>query len=49
MFDAVHGSAPRHAGENRANPLAMMLSGAMLLRHIGEKEAALRLEGASPT
>jgi isocitrate dehydrogenase (NAD+) len=46
VFEAVHGSAPRHAGENRANPFAMMLSGAMLLRHIGEVDAASRLEGA---
>jgi isocitrate dehydrogenase (NAD+) len=46
VFEAVHGSAPRHAGHNRANPLALMLSGAMLLRHIGEREAAARLEEA---
>jgi isocitrate dehydrogenase (NAD+) len=46
VFEAVHGSAPRHAGENRANPFALMLSGAMLLRHIGEVDAASRLEGA---
>jgi isocitrate dehydrogenase (NAD+) len=46
VFEAVHGSAPRHAGHNRANPFALMLSGAMLLRHVGEAEAATRLEGA---
>jgi isocitrate dehydrogenase (NAD+) len=46
VFEAVHGSAPRHAGRNRANPFAMMRSGAMLLRHIGEQEAAERLEAA---
>jgi isocitrate dehydrogenase (NAD+) len=46
VFEAVHGSAPRHAGQNRANPFAMMLSGAMLLDHIGEREAATRLEAA---
>ena len=46
VFEAVHGSAPRHAGKNRANPFAMMRSGAMLLRHIGEAEAAGRLETA---
>jgi isocitrate dehydrogenase (NAD+) len=46
VFEAVHGSAPRHAGANRANPFAMMLSAAMLLRHIGEADAAARLEGA---
>lgn len=46
VFEAVHGSAPRHAGHNRANPFALLLSGVMLLRHIGEEEAADRLEGA---
>jgi isocitrate dehydrogenase (NAD+) len=46
VFEAVHGSAPRHAGHNRANPFAMMLSGVMLLRHIGEEGAAARLEDA---
>jgi isocitrate dehydrogenase (NAD+) len=42
----VHGSAPRHAGHNRANPFALMLSGAMLLRHVNEGDAASRLERA---
>ena len=46
VFEAVHGSAPRHAGHNRANPFALMLSGVMLLRHIGEEDAADRLEAA---
>jgi isocitrate dehydrogenase (NAD+) len=46
VFEAVHGSAPRHAGRNRANPFALMLSGVMLLRHAGEEEAASRLERA---
>jgi isocitrate dehydrogenase (NAD+) len=46
VFEAVHGSAPRHGGHDRANPFAMMLSGAMLLRHIGEADAAARLEQA---
>ncbi|MGH2979216.1 MAG: isocitrate/isopropylmalate family dehydrogenase, partial [Solirubrobacterales bacterium] len=46
VFEAVHGSAPRHAGRGRANPFALMLSGAMLLRHIGEPGAAERLEDA---
>jgi isocitrate dehydrogenase (NAD+) len=46
VFEPVHGSAPAHAGKNRANPFAMMLSAAMMLRHIGEAEAASRLEGA---
>jgi isocitrate dehydrogenase (NAD+) len=46
VFEAVHGSAPRHAGHDRANPFALMLSGVMLLRHLGEREAANRLENA---
>jgi isocitrate dehydrogenase (NAD+) len=46
IFEPAHGSAPRYAGENRANPMAMMLSGVMLLRHLGEPEAAGRLEKA---
>lgn len=46
VFEAVHGSAPRHAGHDRVNPFAMMLSGVMLLRHIGEDGAADRLESA---
>ena len=46
VFEAVHGSAPRHAGRDRANPFALMLSGVMLLRHVGERDAADRLEAA---
>jgi isocitrate dehydrogenase (NAD+) len=46
VFEAVHGSAPRHAGKGTANPTALILSGAMLLRHVGEAEAAARLEAA---
>ena len=46
VFEATHGSAPRYRGTNRANPMALMLSGAMLLRHIGEAEAGDRLEAA---
>jgi isocitrate dehydrogenase (NAD+) len=49
VFEAVHGSAPKHAGQDRANPFALMLSGAMLLRHIEEHDAADRLEGAIAT
>ena len=48
VFEAVHGSAPRHAGRDRANPFALMLSGVMLLRHLGEEDAADRLEARSP-
>ena len=46
VFEAVHGSAPAHAGTDRANPMALMLSGAMLLRHLGREEAGDRLEAA---
>ncbi len=44
MFEAVHGSAPDIAGQNKANPIALTLSAAMMLRHIGEKNAAIRIE-----
>jgi len=46
VFEATHGSAPKHAGLNRINPMAMILSGVMMLRHLREREAADRLEGA---
>ncbi len=46
VFEPTHGSAPKHAGQNRANPMAMMLSGVMMFRHLGEKDAADRLEKA---
>lgn len=46
LFEPGHGSAPRLAGENRANPMATMLSGVMMLRHLGEADAAERLEAA---
>ncbi len=46
MFEATHGSAPKYAGQNKANPMAMMFSGVLMLRYIGEKDAADRLERA---
>lgn len=46
VFEPTHGSAPKYAGLNRINPMAMMLSGMLMLRHLGEGEAAGRLEGA---
>ena len=46
MFEAVHGSAPDIAGKDVANPMAMILSGVMLLRYIGETAAADRIESA---
>ena len=46
LFEPIHGSAPKHAGKNKVNPMAMIFSGAMMLRWIGENEAADRLERA---
>ena len=46
IFEPTHGSAPKYAGQNRVNPVATMLSGVMMLHHLGEAEAAHRLEGA---
>jgi isocitrate dehydrogenase (NAD+) len=46
VFEPVHGSAPKYAGLNKVNPMAMMFSGVMMLRHLGEREAAARLEQA---
>jgi isocitrate dehydrogenase (NAD+) len=46
VFEATHGTAPRLAGRNRADPVGSMLSAAMMLRHIGEIEAGDRLEAA---
>lgn len=46
VFEPVHGSAPKYKGLNKVNPLAMILSGVMMLKHLGEAEAARRLETA---
>jgi isocitrate dehydrogenase (NAD+) len=46
VFEATHGSAPKYAGQNKMNPMAMLLSGVMMLRHLREPEAAQRLEDA---
>jgi len=46
IFEPTHGSAPKYAGKNKANPMGMMLSGVMMLQHLGEGEAADRLERA---
>ena len=46
VFEPTHGSAPKYTGQNRVNPMAMMLSGVMMLRHLEEREAADRLEAA---
>ncbi len=46
MFEAVHGTAPDIAGKGLANPTAILMSGILMLEHLGEAEAALRIEGA---
>jgi isocitrate dehydrogenase (NAD+) len=46
VFEPTHGSAPKYAGQNRVNPMAMLLSGMLMLRHLDETEAADRLEQA---
>jgi isocitrate dehydrogenase (NAD+) len=46
VFEATHGSAPKYTGQNRVNPTAMILSGKLMLEHLGEREAAARLESA---
>ncbi len=49
VFEPIHGSAPSHAGKNEANPVAMILSGALMLRHLGEISSAEAVEGAVAT
>ena len=46
VFEATHGCAPKYKGQNKVNPMAMMLSGMLMLRHLGETDAADRLERA---
>ena len=46
VFEPVHGSAPKYAGLNKANPTALILSGALMLRHLGETDAADAVESA---
>ncbi|HEX9861202.1 MAG TPA: isocitrate/isopropylmalate dehydrogenase family protein [Nitrospirota bacterium] len=46
IFEATHGSAPDIAGQNKVNPTAMLLSGAMMLNYLGEKEASQKMERA---
>jgi isocitrate dehydrogenase (NAD+) len=46
VFEPAHGSAPKYAGLNRVNPIAMILSGAMMLRHLGETVSAANVEHA---
>ena len=46
VFEAIHGSAPKYAGQNKVNPTALILSGVLMLRHLGEAAAADRVERA---
>src|SRR5262245_49278150 len=46
VFEATHGSAPKYKGMNKVNPMAMMFSGMLMLRHLGERDAGDRLERA---
>jgi isocitrate dehydrogenase (NAD+) len=46
VFEATHGSAPKYKGMNKVNPMALMLSGVMMLRHLGEQDACRRMESA---
>ncbi|MGI6295646.1 MAG: isocitrate/isopropylmalate dehydrogenase family protein [Armatimonadota bacterium] len=46
LFEPTHGSAPKYTGQNKVNPIAMILSGMLMLRHIHENDAADRLEKA---
>jgi isocitrate dehydrogenase (NAD+) len=46
IFEAVHGSAPDIAGKNLANPTALLRSALLMLRHIGEPDAALKIRDA---
>ncbi len=46
VFEAIHGSAPKYAGQNKVNPIALILSGVLMLNYLGEREAAERVEQA---
>ncbi|MFB6287009.1 MAG: isocitrate/isopropylmalate family dehydrogenase, partial [Candidatus Bipolaricaulia bacterium] len=46
LFEATHGSAPKHAGKDKANPTALLLSGVLMLEHMGWDEAAQSVQDA---
>ncbi len=48
IFEATHGSAPKYAGQDKVNPCSLILSGAMLLEHLGWREAAALIHQALP-
>jgi isocitrate dehydrogenase (NAD+) len=43
VFEPVHGSAPKYTGQNKVDPTALLLSGVLMLEHLGEAEAAQRM------
>jgi isocitrate dehydrogenase (NAD+) len=49
VFEATHGSAPKYKGQNKVNPVALILSGVLMLRHLGKTVEADRLENAVAT
>jgi 3-isopropylmalate dehydrogenase len=49
LFEPIHGSAPKYAGKNMANPIAAIAAGAMMLDYLGEKEAGAAIDGAIET
>ena len=46
VFEATHGSAPKYKGQNKVNPTALILSGMLMLKYLGETDASKRLEKA---
>ena len=48
VFEPTHGSAPKYKGQNKVNPMALMLSGMLMLRHLGEQDAATGSSARSP-
>lgn len=46
VFEAVHGSAPKYAGQNKVNPTALLMSATMMLAHLGERDKAAQIDGA---
>lgn len=46
MFEPVHGSAPKYAGQNRVNPIAIIMAAAMMLDYLGESDTAAKIEKA---
>lgn len=47
LMEAVHGTAPDIAGQDKANPTALLMSSVMMLRHMGENDMASRIQNAT--